>query len=161
MVTVDPRSGSAEIKPLLDSLHLKTELRMMPAADFAFDGDGPKGKSRIGIERKTVKDLLACMRDNRLVGVQIPRLVLHYDVRYLLIEGMVRANPRDNLLEQAYQAKDGKVYWKTVELGRQRFMLESLGPLHHQSGMGAAHGPPDAERFRHGPAYLVPFPLLQ
>jgi hypothetical protein len=53
-------------------------------------------------------------------------MVEDYDVRYLLIEGLVRANPYSGLLEWSRSLEDGKpLRWYEVRLGRQRFMWES------------------------------------
>ena len=124
MVTIDPRQGSGELEPMLKSIGLETEIRQMPAADFAFDGDGPKGMSRIGIERKRIKDALSCMRDARLAGKQLPRMVDIYDIRYVFIEGLVRANPSTGILEEGLNLYDNRkpVWWRDVVIGRSRFM---------------------------------------
>jgi ERCC4-type nuclease len=47
----------------------------------------------------------------------------HYDpgCRYVLIEGLTRANPHTGLLEEMRVNKRGEAYWREVTLGRQRF----------------------------------------
>lgn len=124
-ITIDPRQGSGELKPMLDALGMRTELSELPAGDFAFDGDGPRGISRIGIERKRLTDLLQCMRDARLVGKQLPRMIELYDIRYLMVEGLTRANPATGILEEGIHLYNNRkpVWWRDALLGRQRFLF--------------------------------------
>ena len=60
----------------------------MPSADFKFRGQGPGGVwFFIGIERKTLADMLQSMRDGRLAGFQLPRLMVAFKHRYIIVEG--------------------------------------------------------------------------
>lgn len=45
----------------------------------------------VGVERKTVHDLVQCMRDKRFSGYQLPGLLRTYDWVYLVVEGVTRA----------------------------------------------------------------------
>lgn len=120
-ILVDHREGSGELIP-----HLRERgLDAVPGdlvesgGDFSFPGWGPKGLCMVGIERKRPTDLINSMRTNRLVGLQLPRMVEHYDVVYLLIEGIVRSNLSTGLLEQ-YVGRE----WREVRLGAQAFEWE-------------------------------------
>lgn len=123
-ILVDHREGSGELIPHLRQrgLNAVSEDLVESGGDFAFSGWGPKGLCMIGIERKRPTDLLNSMRTNRLVGLQLPRMVEHYDVNYLLIEGIVRSNVETGLLEE-YTAKGGRG-WHEVKLGTQSFCWE-------------------------------------
>jgi len=82
----------------------------------------------IGIERKKIKDFLSNMRTNHFVGKQLPRMLNHYDIRYLLIEGITRANPETGILEEPGKrdTKTGRRLWNEVLLGHSRFMWEDF-----------------------------------
>lgn len=128
-IRVDFRKGSGELTPLIASQGIEYQPDDLAevGGDFAFDGYGPKGLSMIGIERKRIKDFLSNMRTNHFVGKQLPRMVNHYDVRYLLIEGIVRANPQTGILEEPGKRKpNGVREWNEVLLGRSRFMWEDF-----------------------------------
>lgn len=103
LITVDSRVGSKHLeKPLskaLGNVHRVTKGKL-EFADIAWDCDGPEDSTlRIGVELKTISDLLQSLTaPSRLVEHQIPGLLGHYNVVYLLIEGIWR--PRaDGLIE--------------------------------------------------------------
>ena len=130
-VYVDWRTGSGELLSTLQTVGLRAELAgpgkgQLEAGDFCFMGYGHRGLCMVGIERKTITDLLGCMRDNRLVDIQFPRMLKLYDHRYLIIEGLNRAHPDTGILQQGWQNRDGKLYWQDVLLGRQRFMWQDF-----------------------------------
>ncbi len=69
-------------------------------ADFQFTGCGPDGATFcLGIERKTIQDLLNSMRDRRLAGQQLGRMIDTYDVCYLVVEGIWRRGRGTGLVE--------------------------------------------------------------
>ena len=94
----------------------------MDYADAAFLGRGPDNTPiTIGIERKAILDLLDSMITGRLSGHQLPGLLAHYQVVYLIVEGMWRPNPKSGLLER----RRGKG-WIPVEFGSRRFMARDV-----------------------------------
>ena len=129
-IRVDYRHGSGELIPFIAShgVEYQPDDLAEQGGDFAFDGHGPKGLSMIGIERKRIKDFLGNMRNNHLVGLQIPRMINHYDIRYVLIEGIVRANPDTGTLEEPGKRdpRTGKRLWREVMLGRSTFQWEDF-----------------------------------
>jgi ERCC4-type nuclease len=93
MIQIDSRVGSKEFKPLLDKEYQPCELTILEFGDFSFYGNGPDNQLiRIGVERKTIPDLMQSIRSGRLSGHQIPGMDRMYVVKYLLIEGQVRRN---------------------------------------------------------------------
>lgn len=129
MITIDDRevdrgTPSLELQPLIESLGVKTHLERLEFGDYSFTGNGPAGAglALIGVERKRVKDLLSSMRTSRLHGLQIPGMVPRYDFSYLIVEGVVRRNPENGLLEQPH--RNGQ--WYPVELGSSRFMWQDF-----------------------------------
>lgn len=95
VVWVDGRVGSRELLPLLIRQGIRAELATLDAADFAFEGKGPHGDETIGIERKTIGDLVSSLTSGRLQGLQgesssgqLGRLTSTYDYVWLLVEGL-------------------------------------------------------------------------
>ena len=95
MILVDRRVGSRELLPLMPKgLAAEVELEF---GDAMLVGNGPDGGVTVGIERKTVPDLLNSLESGRLVGHQLPGLVAAYNIVYLLIEGMYRPDVQGGL----------------------------------------------------------------
>jgi len=123
MIYVDDRKGSAELAPLIPK-STPRQITRLPYADFHFIGFGPNDTiSTIGIERKTVMDLLSSMTTGRLSGHQLIGLLAEYDVVYLLVEGLWRPRQRDGILERWV----GKGKWQPATLGQRRFMAKEVG----------------------------------
>lgn len=100
MFRLDYRVGSKELQAPLTALGLPVCLTTLEFGDCAFGGYGPGGdRLRIGVERKTLDDLLACLRSNRFAGHQLPGLLHTYDVVYLLLEGVYRPDPHTGVLQ--------------------------------------------------------------
>lgn len=123
MIYVDDRLGSTGMFSVLHSHRSRPQVisRRLPAADFAFPGEGHRGPCMIGIERKRLKDMLNSMRSGRFAGEQIPKLRDHYEHVYLIVEGTWRIHWDSGLLEEPY----GKE-WQPVILGRQPFAALEL-----------------------------------
>jgi ERCC4-type nuclease len=121
MILVDPRVGSVEMQPLLETQHLKTTIQHLEFGDFAFSGNGPEGPVMIGVERKRVRDLLSSLRTGRFAGHQLPGLLKVYDWCYLFVEGILRANPESGILEES-----GYHAWVPVQLGSSGFAYRDL-----------------------------------
>ena len=117
MILVDNRIGSKEIAPYINN---PTNICRMDYADFAFVGNGPHGLVKIGVERKTIPDLLQSMTSGRLTGHQLIGMRENFDYIYLLLDGKFRAS------------KDGMVqictnrYWRDIDYGRRKFMIREL-----------------------------------
>lgn len=110
-VLIDDRAGSADLVkyPPLDKLGVLTRL---DSADIAFSGNGPDGAVLVGVEVKSVWDLLSSSNTGRLQGTQIPAMLKEYDVSWLLSHGVYRASARDyGLLVQ----RRGR--WKQFSIG--------------------------------------------
>jgi ERCC4-type nuclease len=98
MITIDRRKGSGEL------LHLfpkgTAQIGDLPFADFAWVCKGPEGMPlAVGVERKQIHDLVNSMTDGRLQDVQLPGLANSYQVIYLLVEGIWRPSPKDDIIE--------------------------------------------------------------
>lgn len=90
MITLDDRQGSKELLQYLPDG--TAELGHLQYGDASFVGNGPDGLPYlIGIERKTLGDLINSVRRGRLQGQQLPGLVNAYNKVYLIVEGIFKA----------------------------------------------------------------------
>lgn len=119
MILVDDRIGSVEIAPLLSS---PTVVCSLSFADFVFSGNGPKGPVDIGVERKSLMDLLKSMTTGRLSGHQLVGLTNNYDWVYLLVEGVWRPDRHNGMLQRT----SGRGKWVAVAQGSRRFMARDV-----------------------------------
>lgn len=104
---IDSRVGSRELAPLLNQRHgLRTSLVQLESADVAFTCGHSEPSPycpgdygcRIGIERKTLSDLVGSLLRNRLGGRQLPLMLATYTFSWVLIEGDYRCG-RDDVIE--------------------------------------------------------------
>lgn len=80
-------------------------LSCLGSADIAFPGKGPSGSLLVGIEAKRLDDLIRSMRNGRLQGTQIPRMLDEYDEKWLLAYGRYRPNPDTGVLQEGRLVK--------------------------------------------------------
>jgi ERCC4-type nuclease len=100
LILVDERIGSREQLQTLRGLGVDAELGGKMDSDFQFTGYGPDGAVlSLGIERKSIQDLLNSMRDRRLAGQQLGRMIDTYDVCYLVVEGIWRRGRGTGMVE--------------------------------------------------------------
>lgn len=122
MMTVDDRVGSVELASALKAMHLEVEVKRLAFGDFAWQGNGPKGPCMVGVERKCIRDLLACIQDGRFAAHQLPGMVETYEFCYLIVEG--RWSIDTKTLELIEVSKGG---WRAVRLGpSHEFMYREL-----------------------------------
>ena len=111
MIRLDHRRGSGELERPLKRLGATVWKTQLPFADFAFRGNGPEGEERVGIERKRISDIVACIVDGRLSGHQLLGLLgidpktytplpRPYTKPFILVEGWIRPNPATGVLEE-------------------------------------------------------------
>lgn len=118
MILVDDRIGSVELAPYLKQYGLDVQVCRLDSGDCSFVGNGPDDQDMsVGIERKRLTDLLACIRDKRLSGFQLigdgehEGLLESFDYVYLFVEGIFR--PGANGIIETWSG-DG---WHTLYLG--------------------------------------------
>ena len=127
MILIDHSAGSRELVlyPPLNNPQLACLANLSSAstsstgskssADVSFVGNGPDGKEVIGIEFKSLSELLSSIHSGRLQDTQLPELRQEYDRPYLLYYGEYRCS-EDGYLETPMQTvfkdkDDGKFYW--------------------------------------------------
>jgi len=112
VILVDSRTGSKELLGIIQRMGVPAQLEQLPFGDFAFEGNGPHGEMLIGIERKTLQDILKCIDSSRLAGRQLVGMRKLYSQRFVLIEGMWRANIQTGLLVEGYNGGSSWGYYK-------------------------------------------------
>lgn len=112
MVIIDDRDGSRSLA-YDPSLADNCQLGQLEFGDVMLTGHGPEESSvSVGVEYKSVHDLLSSIDTGRLAGHQIPGMLKSYDHSWLLVYGNARPN-KDNYLEVNKRGR-----WTTVRLGR-------------------------------------------
>lgn len=130
MLHVDPRIGSAELAPLLQSRGLPVQIRSMAYGDVAFPGEGPDHPIPIGVERKKVPDVLQCIQDNRFSGHQLPGLLACYQVVYLIVEGDYGCGRDGDLTLHGRKLPWGRKNWKYAALENWLNTMELRAGIH-------------------------------
>lgn len=124
MILIDDRDGSRDLAdmPVLENHHvmgrIETEIggKVVPVGDVLLTGHGPNGSTlRIGVELKSIHDLLSSISTGRLGGTQIPRMLKAFDVAVILFYGVYRCGPFNHL--QVRRWKNRKQTWVTYKVG--------------------------------------------
>lgn len=97
MVIVDDRDGSRALAGCA-ALRGSAILGRLDFGDVMLTGHGPGGSTiSVGVEVKTVMDLLSSIATGRLAGHQLPGMFKTYDYSWLVIHGQVRATDSNYL----------------------------------------------------------------
>jgi hypothetical protein len=124
LITVDNRAGSAQLAPLLRQRGLPVELGRTNFGDVSWIGKGVGGAPvGVGMEIKSLGDVMACIQSSRYAGYQLPGMIQSYDQVWLLVIGVFRPRARDGVLEYQMQRGKGQGYWKDASHGRRRSFL--------------------------------------
>lgn len=123
MILVDDRIGSVELIPYF-STDIPVQKAKLEFADFSFLGNNTTDKAEepilVGIERKTIRDFINSMVTGRLSGHQVIGLLNSYNVVYIIIEGIWRANA-EKLIE-IYRGNT----WELLKYGQRVFYAREI-----------------------------------
>lgn len=109
---VDDRAGSRDLMRY-STVSAIAELTRLESGDACLVGNGPKDAPvLVGVEVKSIWDLISSMNTGRLQGTQIPALLSTYDVCWLLYYGSFRPAADGTTLEVRRQSR-----WRTFRLG--------------------------------------------
>lgn len=99
--------------------HPFATLSPLDAGDVAFTGNGPSGPITIGVEVKSLSDLLSSIEDGRLRARQIPDMIAAFDVRWLLYYGTYRCCPSTGSLQvpSRRDPTSGRCGWEDYKFG--------------------------------------------
>jgi ERCC4-type nuclease len=90
--------------------------------DAMIIGHGADGEVEIGVERKTIGDLVNSITTGRLSGHQLPGLLSTYYKVYLIVEGMwIGRGAGDELEVQGHRRM-----WKELERGKRKFRASDI-----------------------------------
>ena len=122
MILVDDRTGSRELLPIISRSGTTAKLTRLAFGDAAFIGNGPASAPVfVGIERKTLRDLINSITSGRLSGYQVPGMTCCYRYSYLIVEGIWKTSPYSGLIE-IYRG--GK--WKPLSSGPGAIMAREV-----------------------------------
>lgn len=103
MLLVDNQAGSKDLYPYIRQLTSDAILTRIdpPFGDIVWAGNGPDDKPcMVAVEYKKFSELLDSQISGRFVGHQLGGLILHYDRRYLLVEGRIRVDRNTGLVQE-------------------------------------------------------------
>lgn len=95
-------------------------LSSLSSGDVSFIGDGKYGPITVGIEVKSISDLISSISTGRLQDTQVSGMINDYDEegRWILHYGLYRPSPKDNTIqiwrEGSSKRREG---WYTLALG--------------------------------------------
>lgn len=131
MILIDSRIGSGDLAPRIAASPgaPEVELTRLEFGDIAFAGSGPDGDALIGIEIKTITDLVNCIMDGRYAAHQLPGMIDTYSRVYTLVEGQYRGNKDTGALETPrvkLRERNGRNVWGPVWRGKKEFSYDAL-----------------------------------
>lgn len=80
----------------------------LSSGDLSFIGNGPDGPLMVGIELKSVSDLISSLQSGRLQDTQLGGMLNDYQEIWLLIYGRYRPSPKDGITLQVYREGNAK-----------------------------------------------------
>lgn len=138
MILIDDREGSRDLVDTI-ALHDLSVLTRLESGDCSFEGLGNGGLiTRIGIEVKTISDLVSSARTTRLQK-QLVRMRDEYDTSWVLYYGIFRPSPKSKGI-LLYHETTGK--WRLLKLGRWRVpysYLQSITVRISELGVSVFH----------------------
>lgn len=129
MILIDYKKGGTSLDPPklmvghLKQMGIPTELSDLQYADAAFEGRGPEGTIAIGVERKTLHDLLNCIDDGRLSGHQLIGMKNMYDIRVVIVEGHWKPHEPQGILMEGF---NGGTSWGYCRYRSQRTLYSKV-----------------------------------
>jgi hypothetical protein len=99
LIANDAGSKQLATIPPLDSISILLPPGDLEAGDVCFTGRSHSGDVLIGIEVKSISDLIDSISSGRLAATQIPKMHSTYDVSWLVYYGDYRYEPRTGSLQ--------------------------------------------------------------
>lgn len=112
-ILIDNRAGSQELVSY-PPLNVHGKLCRLAAGDVCITGNGPDDTILVGVEVKSITDLISSFSNGRLQDTQIPGMAENYAVSWLLYYGVYRPSPVDGTL-QIFRGKQRG--WVTYRIG--------------------------------------------
>lgn len=99
-----------DLLPYVQALKVKAEKSQLPYGDACWEGNGPKGRIAIGVERKRLSDILNCIDDARYSAHQKPGMKQLYGVNILIIEGVWKPDSATGYLMECVSSLTWRPY---------------------------------------------------
>lgn len=94
-----------------------------PFGDVAWTGNGPDGAIQVGVEYKTIDDILDCVSSGRFGGYQAIGMSQVFDRRFLLVEGRIRTDRATGILQKwDWNQRD----WVNIVKAGRQFLYRDL-----------------------------------
>ena len=118
---IDSRAGSGHLVSPLRGQGIPAHRARLDVADAAFVGMGARGPILVGVEIKSVTDLIDSIHTGRFVSNQLPGLVGLYDEAWLAVHGRTRSDTQGYLefwhpVRGRWLAADHGRAWKTHDV---------------------------------------------
>lgn len=113
MLLLDERIGSRELLPYIKRItKVPVELTHLSYGDACWEGNLDKGRALIGVERKTLHDMLNCIDDSRYAAHQLPGMRKMYAKSILILEGCWKPHDPDGYLMESFNGGGNWGYCK-------------------------------------------------
>jgi ERCC4-type nuclease len=128
LILIDYKGGAEgkkvplEFQALIKRIGVPAQLSDLEYGDFAFEGHGPQGSMMVGVERKTLHDMLNCIDDSRYNAQRIGMRQM-YGASILALEGHWRPHDPSGVLMEGFS---GGVSWGYCKYRSQRTMSAKL-----------------------------------
>ena len=106
---IDDRDGSKELM-LHEPVRSTGVLTRLDYGDVAIVGNGPDGPCMVGVEVKSIYDLISSINSGRLQATQLPGLMRDYEFRWFLYYSAYKSGPANELLVRRRGKKDWSIY---------------------------------------------------
>lgn len=134
MIRVDPRAGSKDLVAPLERRGLPVSVETLEFGDVSFTGHGPRERPvLLGIEHKTLSDLLGCLATKRYEGHQLVGLHNTYETAWLLVEGRWHTDTEGYLMEMR-RGGFKRIAWGSAGMQR-RTLMKKLFTFEHCGGV--------------------------
>lgn len=137
MILIDSRTGSKELIPYLQrmSMNVKVEQTTLEFGDACFEGNGPQGKIVVGIERKSLSDILNCIDDARFAAHQLPGMKAMYGWNIVMVEGVWKPDSTTGYLMECIRTLEWRPFRYRTQMTRYSKLFRFLLTL-QVSGIG-------------------------
>lgn len=135
---VDPRAGSDRLVGPLRDRGLAVSAERLSSADVAWIGRGERGSPvPVGVEYKTIEEVLQCIHSGRFADSQLPLLQEDWSQAWLLVEGEWKSGRSGELLVRhgyrewrapGYGPRKGT--WMYHELEHWLMTVQTRGGIH-------------------------------
>lgn len=123
MILLDSRTGSKELLPYVKQLGVPAQLETLEFGDVCFEGNTARGRGLVGIERKTLHDMLNSIDSSRYSGHQLPGMAQTYQQSFLIVEGLWKPHWPTGVLMEGF---NGGSTWTNCRHRSSRTMYHSL-----------------------------------